>query len=50
MLRRKKMENPNNVKRTLRVPKDLYEHVKNDAKRNNVSVNQWIVELLEKSV
>jgi len=41
------MENPNNVKRTVRIPKDLYEQVKNAAKAAGVSTNKWIVDLLE---
>lgn len=42
------MENPNNVKRSIRIPKELYEKVKKQAQNDSVSINKWIIKLIEK--
>lgn len=40
------MENPNNVKRSIRIPRELHEELEMIAKAKGISVNKLILEIL----
>lgn len=40
------MENPNNIKRSIRIPKELHEELEELAKIRGISVNKLILEIL----
>lgn len=40
------MENPNNIKRSIRIPKELHEELERIAKYKEISVNKLILEIL----
>jgi len=42
------VENPNNVKRSIRIPKDIHEKIKKTALERKISMNKVIIELLKK--
>ena len=43
------MENPNNIKRSIRIPKKVYEELKKEAKFRNISINKTIIDMLERA-
>ena len=42
------MENPKNVKRSIRIPKEINEELKEEASKRGISVNKIIIERIEK--
>lgn len=44
------MENPNNVKRSIRLPKEVNEELEEMAKYYGVSVNQVIIEIIKEKI
>ena len=44
------MENPNNIKRSIRIPKELHEGLEEAAKEREISVNKLIIEILKGAV
>lgn len=43
------MENPNKIKRSIRLPKEINERLQIEAKARGISVNKVIIEILERS-
>lgn len=42
------MENPNkNIKRSIRIPKEIHEEIKEIAENNGISVNKLIIMIME---
>ena len=44
------MENPNNVKRSIRIPKEMHEELEMVAKAREISVNKLILEILRRGI
>ena len=44
------MENPNNVKRSIRLPKEVNEELEKMAKYYETSVNQVIIEIIKEKI
>ena len=44
------MENPNNVKRSIRIPIELHEELEMIAKAKGISVNKLILEILRRGI
>lgn len=44
------MENPNNVKRSIRIPRELHEELEMVAKAREISVNKLILEILRRGI
>ena len=44
------MENPNNVKRSIRIPKELHEELEMVARAREISVNKLILEILRSEI
>ena len=44
------MENPNNVKRSIRIPRELHEELEMVAKAREISVNKLILEILKRGI
>lgn len=44
------MENPNNVKRSIRIPKEMHEELEMVAKAREISVNKLILEILKRGI
>lgn len=42
------MENPKNVKRSIRIPKEINEELKEESMLRGISVNKIIIERIEK--
>lgn len=45
-----KVENPNKVKRSIRIPKEVNEKLKEEAKERGISVNKIIIEIIERRI
>lgn len=44
------MENPNNIKRSIRIPIGLHEELEMIAKAKGISVNKLILEILRRGI
>ena len=44
------MENPNNVKRSIRIPRELHEELEEIARIREISVNKLILEILRSEI
>lgn len=44
------MENPNKVKRSIRIPKEIHDRLKEIAREKQKSVNKIIIEILKEKV
>ena len=44
------MENPNNVKRSIRIPKEMHEELEEIARKREISVNKLILEILRRGI
>lgn len=44
------MENPNRIKRSIRIPKELHEELEMVAKVKGISVNKLILEILRSEI
>lgn len=44
------MENPNRIKRSIRIPKELHEELEMVAKAREISVNKLILEILRSGI
>lgn len=44
------MENPNKIKRSIRIPKEIYERLERKAKESGRSINKVIIEILKERV
>lgn len=44
------MENPNNVKRSIRIPRELHEKLEEMARIREISVNKLILEILRSEI
>lgn len=42
------MENPNNVKRSIRIPKDVHAVITREAKNQGISVNKLVIDMIKK--
>ena len=47
---RGKVENPNNIKRSIRIPKELHEELEEIARYREISVNKLILEILRRGI
>lgn len=44
------MENPNRVKRSIRIPKEIHEELEMIAKAREISVNALIIEIIRSEI
>lgn len=44
------MENPNNIRRSLRIPKELNRKLKEMSKDLKISINEIIIRILQKEI
>ena len=44
------MENPNNIKRSIRIPKEIHKKLEVMAKRSGISVNKKIIEIIREKI
>jgi len=44
------MENPNRIKRSIRIPRELHEELEMIAKAKGISVNKLILEILRRGI
>lgn len=44
------MENPNRIKRSIRIPRELHEELEMVAKAREISVNKLILEILRRGI
>lgn len=44
------MENPNRIKRSIRIPKELHEELEMVARAREISVNKLILEILRSEI
>lgn len=48
--RKKEVENPNNIKRSIRIPKEMHEELEEIARYREISVNKLILEILRSGI